>query len=262
MILQIMKFLLKTSLLRSLASKLGFYNYLRTFSKNAFSDQQMLLSDIRVQTIFDIGANVGQTAVKYSKHFPKSTIYSFEPFPKSFEELRNKFDGNSLVKPVQFAVSNEAGTKTLYINQSSATNSLLPIVDNVKDWIPSDVTKNISTTKTSVTTIDEFCKKEAIKEIQILKLDIQGGELLALKGAVEKLSAGAISLIYTEIEFVPLYKGQALFYEICDFLSGYGYTLFDMYEPQYAKNGQVIWGDAIFLSPLLTRSVRKKNYSS
>ena len=249
MIPKMTKFLLRTRLVKSLMRKLGYGSYLRTLSKNAFSDQQMLLSGVRVQTIFDIGAHVGQTAVKYSRLFPESRIYCFEPFPESFEELRRRFEGNSLVKPVQFAVSNKAArAHKFYVNQSSNTNSLLPTVDDVEYWIPSNIIKNVATIEVPVTTIDDFCKQESINEIQILKMDIQGGELMALEGATEKLNQGAISLIYTEVEFVPLYKDQALFYEICDFLSGYGYTLFDIYDVRYTRNGQLIWCNAIFLS--------------
>jgi len=216
-------------------------------SRDAFRDQQMLLSGTRVQTILDIGAHIGETAVRYSSAFPESTIYSFEPFPESFQELRRRFKGNGLVKPIQLAISNKAGRRKFYVNQASGTNSLLPTVDDVGYWVTPDLVTNIATIEVAVTTIDDFCKQEIIDEIQILKMDIQGGELRALEGATEKLRQGSVSLIYTEILFVPIYEGQALFYEICNFLSGYGYTLFNMYNCCCSRKGQVKWGDAIFI---------------
>jgi len=256
MIPKMAKFLLRTRLMKSLMTKLGYGSYLRTLSKNAFSDQQMLLSGIKVQAIFDIGAHVGQTVAKYSTLFPESTIYCFEPFPESFEELRRRFKGNSLVKPIQFAVSNKVvPTHKFYVNQCSDTNSLLPTVDDVEYW--SNIL-NVTTIEVPVTTIDAFCKQESINEIQILKMDIQGGELMALKGATEKLNQEAISLIYTEAEFVPLYKDQARFYEICDLLSGYRYTLFDIYDVHYTRNGQLVWCNAIFLSARMRARMIKK----
>jgi FkbM family methyltransferase len=209
----------------------------------------MLLSGTRVQTIFDIGANVGKVTAKYSSLFPESTIYSFKSFPESFQKLHRRFEGNSLVKPIQFAVSNKAGKKKFYVNQNSATNSLLPTTDSAEYWVDPNEIKNITTIEVPVTTIDDFCRQESIDEIQILKMDIQGGELMALEGATEKLSQGSILLIYTEILFVPIYEGEAFFYEICNLLSGYGYTLFNMYNFYHARNGQIKWCDAIFLSP-------------
>jgi len=224
------------------------YYGLRGITKDAFYDQRMLLSDTKVQTIFDIGASGGQTTAKYSSLFPEATIYSFEPFPESFQKLRRRFEGNSLVKPIQFAVSNKVGKRKFYINQNSATNSLLPTTDDAEYWADSpNAIRSVTTIEVAVTTIDDFCKQESINEIQILKMDIQGGELNALQGATEKLNERSILLIYTEILFVPIYEGQTLFYEICNLLSGYGYRLFDMYNFAHARNGQIKWGDAIFV---------------
>jgi hypothetical protein len=152
--------------------------------------------------------------------------------------------------------------RKFYVNQCSNTNSLLPTVDNVEHWIPSNIVagfQNVATIEVPATTIDAFCKQESINEIQILKMDIQGEELMALKGATEKLNQGAISLIFTEVEFVPLYKNQALFYEICDFLAGYGYTLFDIYDINYMANGQLVWGNAIFFSAHVRARMIKKD---
>ena len=78
---------------------------------------------------------------------------------------------------------------------------------------------------------------------------------MALRGATEKLNQGLIALIYTEVTFVPYYEGGAMFYEICNFLSGYEYTLFDIYNTAHARNGQLRFADAIFVSPQIRRDV-------
>ena len=228
---------------KSLIRKAGY------FTRHEYYDQRRLLSAIEVQTIFDVGAHTGQITAKYGRFFPKSTIYSFEPFPESFHKLEKRFEGNSLVKPVQVGVSDITGKKPFYVNRCSVTNSLLPAVDDVGEWVDPNAMRTIGVIEVPVTTIDDFCKQESIDTIQVLKMDIQGGELMALEGAREKLNQGAISLIYTEMNFVPVYEGGALFHEICYFLSGYGYTLFDMYNLRYARNGQIRWCDAIFVSP-------------
>src|SRR5262245_5023655 len=54
---------------------------------DAYAIQSTLFARSKVNTIFDIGANIGQTTAVYSRLFPKATIYSFEPFPMAFEEL-------------------------------------------------------------------------------------------------------------------------------------------------------------------------------
>lgn len=218
--------------------------------KNAFDCQQMLLSDIQVRTIFDIGAHIGEITAEYRRRFPSAMIYSFEPLPEAFEELRRRFEADNLVKPVPLAVSSKAGRGKFFVNQVSTASSLLPALDEVKNLFTTpDVTKNVATIEVPITTIDEFCRQGSIDEIEILKIDIQGGELEALEGATEKLEQGAILLIYSEISFLPIYAGQALYYEICSFLFDYGYALFDWYNPWHSANGQVIQGDALFISP-------------
>jgi FkbM family methyltransferase len=239
----------------SLIRKLGYEVHRVTgepVTNDAFYDEQNLLSDIPVQTIFDVGAHIGETTAEYNRFFPKATIYSFEPAPEASEELRRRFEGNSLVKSVQLAVSNKVGKNRFFINQDRSTSSLLPLADGAERWVSSPSTlRSIATIDVPVTTIDDFCKQQSINEIEILKMDIQGGELRALEGATGKLSQGAISLIYAEVLFIPLYTGQALFYEIYDFLSDYGYTLFGMYDIAYSEGSRIKWGNALFVSPRL-----------
>lgn len=224
------------------------HNGWREFTKDAFRDQTRLVSDVR--TIFDIGANVGQTTARYKGAFPGATVYSFEPFSGAFQKLSHRFEGNDSIKPIQCAVSSEVGVERFCINRDVATSSLLPTAKDAGCWVdPPEAIELSETIEVPVTTIDGFCRQEAIDEIQILKLDIQGGELNALKGATGKLSQAAISLVYTELLFVSIYQGAALFGELCSFLLGYEYTLFDIYDLTHTGNGHLKWCCAIFVSP-------------
>lgn len=64
-----------------------------------------------------------------------------------------------------------------------------------------------------------------------------------------------MKVIFTEILFIPLYKGQAFFYQVCDYLYQYGYYLYDFYNIDYSSNGQAKWGDALFVSPEIRREL-------
>jgi hypothetical protein len=86
-------------------------------------------------------------------------------------------------------------------------------------------------------------------------MDIQGGELMALNGAGEKLAKHDISLIFTEVLFGPLYEGQGEFHQICQQLSELDHGLFDLYNIVHFENGQIGWGNAIFLSSQLRSSM-------
>jgi FkbM family methyltransferase len=91
----------------------------------------------------------------------------------------------------------------------------------------------------------------SLKACDFIKIDIQGGELNALKGArtVLQKTIG----VELEVEFLPIYKGQPLFGEIQEFLDAAGFEFIDFISicrwERTAHNGfgQCIFGDALFL---------------
>jgi len=226
----------------------------RVEKKDAFRDQKTLLDGMETPVIFDVGAYIGQITAKYKTLWPNSTIYSFEPFPDSFKKLQKKSKAYNLVKPFRLAVSDRAGVRKLYVNPDRSCNSLLQRPENVRKYYHGKA-GNIATVEVNVTTIDDFCRKESIPKIHILKLDVEGAELMVLRGAVGKLAENSIELIYTEIMFIPHYKGGVMFYELCNFLSKFDYTLFNVYDLKRAVNGQLRWANAIFVSPHVRANV-------
>jgi FkbM family methyltransferase len=243
------------SLLKPLGRMSNAWHELIKGNRDAFEDQRNLLSEIEVNTIFDIGANIGDTVKSYNSLFNKASIYAFEPSPDLFQKLETRFRRNNRVKPIKAAVAEVCCVRNFYITRHSAAHSLLVPEDDAEKWMyphaDKDATEILGQIDVPVVTVDDFCKQESINDIQILKIDIQGGELMALEGAKGKLRQGSILLIYTEMLFVPLYQGQAFYHNICNFLSEYGYSLFDVYNRTYAKNRQLKWCDAIFISPKL-----------
>jgi FkbM family methyltransferase len=223
--------------------------------KNPFQEQRTLLSWCSVNSILDIGANIGDTTAAYRNVFPEAVIYGFEPFPVAFDQYRRRFEGDRLVRPFRLAAAREVGTTRLYVNQNNATNSCLRAAEEARYWSErSGDIELITSLQVSSTTVDDFRRQNGVGEIQILKMDIQGGELRALEGATEGLSQGSILLVYTELLFVPLYEAQAYFYEVATFLSHYGYKLFDVYNGTHDQSGQLKWADGLFLSPRVRAS--------
>jgi len=142
-------------------------------------------------------------------------------------------------------VSDAVGTADFYLHAygSNVWNSLLPKVSG------SIVPEDVSAVKVPTITIDLFCERHNIKTIDLLKLDIQGGELLALKGAVNMLQKGGINLIYSEVNFGDLYEGQAMFQDIAAYLNDFGYRTYGLYNFYNPNDGPLGWGDAIFFRP-------------
>ncbi|MFQ3678978.1 MAG: FkbM family methyltransferase [Pseudanabaenaceae cyanobacterium] len=105
----------------------------------------------------------------------------------------------------------------------------------------------------TTTTLAEVCRRENIPTIDVLYLDIH--ELSALQGAGEYLQHTLC--VQTEVEFVPLYRGQPLFGDIDAFLRSQGFALFALGGRNYSRvaaavyskvrGGQMVWGEALYL---------------
>lgn len=227
------------------------WGYRKVESRHKFIDpfqaQAGLISNKNEPLIFDVGANIGQTAREYRSAFPNASIYCFEPVEKAYRALQSNIEKDQKIKTFPLAFSNKATEQSFFVNKRSDTSSLLQNAEEGPKWAPQGCMERDQEIKIVTHTIDQFCSKEKIGNIDILKLDTQGAELLILQGAENMLRNRSISLIYAEVLFVPLYKGQCFMHEVSQFLSQYGYSLFDLFQIRYSETGQIKWADALFL---------------
>ena len=243
------------SLIKNLVRGVGFdLRRYRPIVCDPYVAQQELLRSMPCRTIFDVGGFQGEATSRYAELFPQAQIYAFEPFPPSYEGLRTKFSTNPRVHLVNAAVSSRSGEATFHVNGLPETNSLLPRPTSGRRYFPTGgVTKQTITVPTI--SLDDYCAEHQIAVPEILKMDIQGNELHALRGAEKTLASGNVALIFTEVTFVPHYEGGVLFYELTSHLADRGFTLFNLYELHSAQVGQLRFGDAIFVAENLRRSV-------
>jgi FkbM family methyltransferase len=227
-----------------------------SFPSEPFEAQYQFLNGLKKAdiTIFDVGAYKGQTVKQYRSKFPTAEIYCFEAFPNSIVELQKQFSGDQKIHIIPKAVAQKKGVANFYVNEFDATSSLLPRPSSERRYYPKAAGPK-KTIEIEVINLDEFVMTNGISMVDIIKFDIQGGELSALQGAKSILATGNTSLIYTEIMFVAHYEKAPLFHEIWSFLSGFGYSLFDIYDLHRAANGQIRYGDALFVSKSVRNDV-------
>ena len=209
-----------------------------------------------VRRIIDAGAYKGNISDKYLKLFSESKIYCFEPFEGSFKLLKNRFENNGRVKCIQKALSETNEKKEFYINEFKATNSTLPRPSNGKKYYKSNG-KTINKSKVNSKKLDDFVEDENLKKIDILKMDIQGGELNALKGAKKLLKNSNVKLIYTEVMLVEHYEDQPLLVDIWNYLNEFGYSFYNVFNIVEGGDGQMRYGDVIFLNRNVKSKIRK-----
>jgi hypothetical protein len=97
---------------------------------------------------------------------------------------------------------------------------------------------------THTTAVYQVRMDNVVDHCDIMKLDLQGYELPALRGGEKLLSD--CQVIITEISFVPHYKNQTLFLELYQWLSERDFKLYDLYIDN-TETGQINHGDAVFL---------------
>ena len=198
--------------------------------------------------IFDVGAHVGLAATRYRELFPQAMIHSFEPFPESFAVLQSNVRSLAPIELHATAVARSKGQAEFSVNQNSATNSLLASDEQARPYWRGDTP--VTTGKIVVPTIalDDFAAERSIDRVDILKMDVQGGEYDVLLGAESLLQRGAIGLIYMELITAPTYVGQRRVREYLELFDNAGYVLFDLYNFGRSR-GRLLQTDIIVVSP-------------
>jgi FkbM family methyltransferase len=166
--------------------------------------------------IFDIGANKGKTINKFLHVFPNATVHAFEPIPELYKSLNNSFNSANVIVN-NCALSENIESSNLHKTSNLDSSSLLRISQDAEKHWGKDILQQSETIKIQTDTVDSYCSSHRIEQIDIMKLDIQGCELSALKGSREMLSNKAVGLILLETTFTPTYSGQCSFGEILDF---------------------------------------------
>ncbi|MGO4913107.1 FkbM family methyltransferase [Leeuwenhoekiella sp. W20_SRS_FM14] len=226
---------------------------IKTETKN-YSDQNPFLTQYNLLEnpekeiiIFDVGAYVGEVTGFYRSLFPNAAIHSFEPFKESFDQLKVNTTGDANISLVNKALSNKSGKVLFNSNSFAQTNSLLDSDPNAKKTWSEGLFDTREKVSIETITLDDYVEANAIKTLDILKMDVQGGEFKVFQAASKTLSQKRIKMIYTEISIMPSYQGQPQFDEILSLLRTYGFVLYNLYGNSTTEKGQLRQVDALFI---------------
>lgn len=180
----------------------------------------------QADVVFDVGANVGQSARKFLRCFTQSQIYCFEPAGQTFRQLQDNLKDYQRVHSFHVALGASKGRGRLLLNDSSTTFRLLDPSEDVS------VSGDLKIEDVEVETLDEFCREANIDRINYLKIDTEGGELAVLKGAEQMLSEHRIELVEVEAGMHSGNKRHVPFEVLKELLESKRYFLFGIYEQE------------------------------
>lgn len=193
--------------------------------------------------IFDVGANVGQSVESYLQTFATPSITSFEPSSACFRKLASKFARRSGVTLRQCALGPDVGACELDIYDFSVLNSVLPMDRSSTNRFHDR--KPIGKESVPVLTLDRVAEEYNASHIDVLKIDTQGYDLQVLRGGGSLWNERRVSVVQIELNFFPMYQGQAAADEVTSFLVQRGFSLVDYYEI-YRQEQAIAWCTALF----------------
>lgn len=182
-----------------------------------------ILQVMRPSTTFlDIGANVGIYAVAVAKKDPNVKVYAFEPCEWTFQILEENIRLNALdnVSAIRIALGDYVGEATLWVNAPGKDG--LNTIGRPSHPDCSIVARE----SVPITTLDDFIRSHSVPRVDVIKVDVEGAELMVLRGGRNLLKQKDAPLILYE-SYSWCTKGFNYHpVEIMWLLQDYGYSLF------------------------------------
>lgn len=155
------------------------YKYVLGIYEEKFVDILCMLANKKHSVFYDLGANYGYLSLVFKKVKPNSIVFAFEPFDKCLIIMKNHLTMNKIITKdfyiMEFAVSDSIGTIEFSNSDNLAANTYIKESPVFKKHESNQLIRTIS--------LDQFVYQENNLAPDIIKINIEGAEFDALKGA-------------------------------------------------------------------------------
>jgi len=151
-------------------------------------------SSIKAKWIVDVGANVGDVAIAALRSYPECKVICFEPVGAQFNVLKQRLtEFGDRVILFNKAVSDQTGEGEINVTSFHQASSIETISSSYHTLNPNiDV---VNKEKIDLVKLDDISTQFPTKYIDILKIDVEGHELNALKGGAKFISSCVDTII-------------------------------------------------------------------
>lgn len=149
--------------------------------------------------VLDVGANIGSISILAASKGEKVSVFAFEPTEKLLPLIRENIGVNQFEKRImvfQTAVSDKNGNVSFVLKKESEVNHI-------------DTNNSKNSVSINSITLDSFAKQNRINKIDLLKVDVEGAEMLVFRGSKRLLQNNQVRIILFEVNKNSLQFGYS-----------------------------------------------------
>jgi FkbM family methyltransferase len=193
-------------------------NTLLNFGGHECDVQQMALRlAADVETVIDVGANVGWYSIQFSRSEATRTVYAFEPVSKTCGLLQRNLELNGVdkVRVFKMGLADSDGERSFHYTDKCSGATSMEAIPHLPDQ---------EILRCPVTTLDLFAQHHDLGP-GFIKCDVEGAELLVMRGAIETLKRHRPALL---LEMLRKWAKKFDYHpnDIIHLLAGLGYACF------------------------------------
>ncbi|MEA2449889.1 MAG: hypothetical protein QOG63_1821, partial [Thermoleophilaceae bacterium] len=156
------------------------------FGPDGFYEQDVtewfdrLVQMLEPRVVYDVGANCGWFAVRAAR--AGAAVRAFEPVPTTADVLERNLRGTTDTRVIRAAVGEAPGTALMHLYSSCGNNSLVE-----RQLPPGHALRHTGRHEVEILRLDDLVGGDGFPAPELVKIDIEGYELHALRGARETL---------------------------------------------------------------------------
>jgi len=186
----------------------GFHEFHELLFLNNFLKPEMV--------VVDAGANIGIVTLFAAKRVTSGKVIAFEPVPSVYQRLKENIELNQLKNITSVAVGLSDATGTLPIYEIDSHN------EGLSTLYPGDL-RQLRHTEVPIVPLDETINAYSIQRLDLIKMDIEGGELMALRG-MKKVIQHYRPVVMIEINQKAYSSAGYTPHDVYTFFQQLGYT--------------------------------------